>query len=161
VLEQLIGLLGESRRNRPLCSCAGPGARARLEFTLTPEDVQSPVSTRILSATLAWVTFGSPASTHGLRRTSRKPSRNWAAEGLRLILDLRNNPGGLLPVALETASLFLKPGQPLLTVSGRAVAGQQEKVPDDATPYTFPAGRSDQREERQRGRNRRGLPPGS
>ncbi len=32
-----------------------------------------------------------------------------------LVLDLRNNPGGVVTAALETASLFLKPGQSILT----------------------------------------------
>ena len=55
-----------------------------------------------------------------------------------LILDLRNNPGGLLPVALRTASLFLKPGQTILTVRGRKVDEQEQKTPEDNAPYTFP-----------------------
>jgi carboxyl-terminal processing protease len=55
-----------------------------------------------------------------------------------LVLDLRNNPGGLLTSALETASLFLKPGLPILTVRGRAVPQKEEKVPADAKPYEFP-----------------------
>ncbi len=38
-----------------------------------------------------------------------------------LLLDLRNNPGGLLDSAIEVCSLFLKPDQVVLTVRGRAV----------------------------------------
>jgi carboxyl-terminal processing protease len=51
---------------------------------------------------------------------------------------LRNNPGGLLPAALETASYFLKPGQVILSAKGRNVAETIEKVPEDNKPYTFP-----------------------
>ncbi|HUY14803.1 MAG TPA: S41 family peptidase [Terriglobia bacterium] len=38
-----------------------------------------------------------------------------------LVLDLRNNHGGVLDAALGVASLFLPPGKLVLTVSGRAV----------------------------------------
>ncbi len=55
-----------------------------------------------------------------------------------LVLDLRNNPGGVLTSALDTAALFLKPGQSILSVRGRSVKGEEVKVPDKAKPYTFP-----------------------
>jgi carboxyl-terminal processing protease len=37
----------------------------------------------------------------------------------RLILDLRNNPGGLLDQAVETAGLFLEAGKPIVSIKGR------------------------------------------
>jgi len=40
--------------------------------------------------------------------------------------------------ALETASLFLKPGQMILSVKGRNVPEKIERVPAAARPYTFP-----------------------
>jgi carboxyl-terminal processing protease len=40
--------------------------------------------------------------------------------------------------ALDTAALFLKPGQKVLSVRGRAVQGSEAAVPENATPYTFP-----------------------
>jgi len=139
VLEQLIGLLGESRQKPATLFVRRPGSARTLEFTLTPEDVQNPSVERafFLRPGVGYIRVSSfdAQTSADLKQAIEK----LGGEGLKgLILDLRNNPGGLLPVALETASLFLKPGQPLLTVSGRAVAGQQEKVPDDATPYTFP-----------------------
>ena len=36
-----------------------------------------------------------------------------------LVLDLRNNPGGVVGAALETAALFLKPGQTIVSVRGQ------------------------------------------
>jgi len=54
-----------------------------------------------------------------------------------LVLDLRNNPGGMVTSALETASLFLKPGVKLVTVRGRNVPEKSETVPTIATPYEF------------------------
>lgn len=55
-----------------------------------------------------------------------------------LVLDLRNNPGGVVQAALDGASLFLKPGQNILSVKGRAVKGETVDVPKTAHPYTFP-----------------------
>ena len=54
-----------------------------------------------------------------------------------LIIDLRNNPGGVLTAAVETCSLFLKPGMKIVTVRGRHVPETTEIVPSIATPYGF------------------------
>jgi carboxyl-terminal processing protease len=50
---------------------------------------------------------------------------------------LRNNPGGVLTAAIETCSLFLKPGMKIVTVRGRHVPETTEVVKSIATPYTF------------------------
>jgi carboxyl-terminal processing protease len=55
-----------------------------------------------------------------------------------LVLDLRDNPGGVVQAALEAASFFLKPGQKILSVKGRSIAEQTVEVPKTATPYLFP-----------------------
>jgi carboxyl-terminal processing protease len=55
-----------------------------------------------------------------------------------LVLDLRNNPGGVVTSALDTAALFLKPGQKVMSVRGRSVQGSEAAVPDNATPYSMP-----------------------
>jgi carboxyl-terminal processing protease len=61
---------------------------------------------------------------------------NLGGTGLKgLVLDLRNNPGGLLTAAVRTASLFLRPGLAIVTVRGRNVPEKTESVPSSATPY--------------------------
>jgi carboxyl-terminal processing protease len=43
------------------------------------------------------------------------------AQGMRqIVLDLRNNPGGLLDQAIDVASEFIPRGQPIVSVKGRA-----------------------------------------
>jgi carboxyl-terminal processing protease len=54
------------------------------------------------------------------------------------VLDLRNNPGGVITSALETAALFLPPGSKIVTIRGRAREGEEVSVPAGATPYSFP-----------------------
>jgi carboxyl-terminal processing protease len=55
-----------------------------------------------------------------------------------LVLDLRNNPGGVLTAGLESAALFLAPGTKLLSIRGRARQAEETNVPEKGTPYTFP-----------------------
>jgi carboxyl-terminal processing protease len=46
--------------------------------------------------------------------------KNLKAQGLKgLVIDLRNNPGGLLDQAIETTQRFLAPGSLIVTVRGR------------------------------------------
>src|SRR5208283_1823942 len=54
-----------------------------------------------------------------------------------LVLDLRDNPGGMVAAAIDTASLFLSSGQTIFTVRGRMVPEKSEAVPPSARPYTF------------------------
>jgi len=54
-----------------------------------------------------------------------------------LVLDFRNNPGGLVTAALETAALFLRPGQTIFTVRGRHMPEKAETVHAGAKPYGF------------------------
>jgi carboxyl-terminal processing protease len=54
-----------------------------------------------------------------------------------LVLDLRNNPGGVVTAALESASLFLQPGQKIFTIRGLHVPEKAESVPASAKPYAF------------------------
>jgi carboxyl-terminal processing protease len=55
-------------------------------------------------------------------------------QGMRgLILDLRYNPGGLLPSAVEVSNLFLKEGSRIVSIRGR---NQQERVYDASKEWT-------------------------
>jgi len=55
-----------------------------------------------------------------------------------LVLDLRNNPGGILPSALECSALFLQEGTKLLSIRGRARQEEETLVPKGSAPYKFP-----------------------
>jgi carboxyl-terminal processing protease len=46
----------------------------------------------------------------------------------RLILDLRNNPGGLLPQAIEVASRFIPQGKVIVSVKGRSKYTKSEEL---------------------------------
>lgn len=56
-----------------------------------------------------------------------------------LILDLRNNPGGLVDQAKKITNLFLYRGQPIVTLRGRPqVFPTREEVATNTSPETFP-----------------------
>jgi len=57
--------------------------------------------------------------------------------GMRsLVLDLRNNPGGLLDEGIAVADLFLNPGQEVVSTRGRAPRSTQSY--DDVSPQRYP-----------------------
>ena len=138
-MEQLIGLLQQSRQQPARLAVRRPGNARLLDFTLTPEEMQQPSVER---AFLVKPGIGYLRVASFDEKTGEQIKSAIEILGGRklngLVLDLRNNPGGLLTSALETASLFLKPGLPILTVRGRAVPQKEEKVPADAQPYAFP-----------------------
>jgi len=52
-----------------------------------------------------------------------------------LVLDLRNNPGGLLSAAVETASLFLGGGKLVVYTQGRRAENRQDFTAAQKAPY--------------------------
>ncbi len=72
-----------------------------------------------------------------------------------LILDLRNNPGGLLNSAVDVCAQFLPPNTKVVSTQGRAASQQREYSTSGAAkerPH-YPHGASGQRRQRQRGRD--------
>ena len=51
---------------------------------------------------------------------------------------LRDNPGGAVQAAIETASLFLKAEQVIFSAKGRSSQNEEVRVPKYNRPYTFP-----------------------
>lgn len=56
----------------------------------------------------------------------------------RLIVDLRGNPGGFLDQAISMSNLFLKQGQPILSVRGRTGEVQAYAATDEPRQPTIP-----------------------
>lgn len=139
-MDQLIALLGESRRQPARLNVRRPGNPPKLiEFTLTPEEMQASSVERafLIEPGIAYLRVASFDASTGAE--VRRAIEQLGGRGLKgLVLDLRNNPGGILPAALETASLFLPPGSRLLVARGRAIAAREEKVPEGSEPYGFP-----------------------
>lgn len=136
-LEQLTQLLGESRQQQAQLEVRHPGADAIARLVLTPEEMQSPSVERafFVGAGTGYIRVTSFDENTG-RQVKEAVEKLGGHSLAALVLDLRNNPGGLVSAALETAALFLPPGSRLVTVRGRGVPETSEIVPPNATPYT-------------------------
>jgi len=137
--DQIVQLLNESKQRPAQLVVRHPGNVRLSELTLNPEEMASSSVERafLLKPGIAYLRVASFEE-----KTGRQIRENIEKLGGRklngLVLDLRNNPGGLMTAALETASFFLKPGQVILSVKGRNVPETVERVPAGNNPYTFP-----------------------
>jgi carboxyl-terminal processing protease len=137
-LEQLAQLLTESRQQQAQLEVRRPGAAGIKHLVLTPEEMQaaSVERTFFVGAGIGYIRVASfDEKTSGQLKEAIEKLGGDRLAGL--VLDLRNNPGGLLTAALETCSLFLPPGAKIVTVRGRNVPETSEVVPSMATPYGF------------------------
>lgn len=137
--EQLVQVLTEARQREARLHVRRPGSVRLLEFTLSPELVDSPSVDRayLLKPGIAYIRVASfEPKTGPLLKSNIDRLGGNDLKGL--VLDLRNNPGGVVQAAMETAAYFLKPGQTILSVRGRATEDDSVRVPEKATPYSFP-----------------------
>ncbi|MCS7025620.1 MAG: S41 family peptidase [Bryobacteraceae bacterium] len=138
-MEQLIELLSQSRQQQASLDVRRPGNARLLHFVLTPEEVASPAVDRAFALRPG---IGYTRITNFETETGeqlQKAIESLGGNQLKgLILDLRNNPGGVLPAAIQVCSLFLKPGAKILTIRGRSKQPEEILVPDSAKPYEFP-----------------------
>ncbi|MDQ6705983.1 MAG: S41 family peptidase [Acidobacteriota bacterium] len=138
-LDQLVSLLGQSKQQPARLDVRRPGNARMLQFTLTPEAMQAPSVERafLIRPGIGYLRVASFDEKTG-SEIKQGIEQLGGANLKGLIIDLRNNPGGLVTAALETAALFLKPGQTILTIRGRHVEEKVEKVAKTAQPYQFP-----------------------
>jgi carboxyl-terminal processing protease len=137
--DQIVGFLGESHQHRAQLIVRRPGNARPLQFVLDPELLDSPSVDRAfpLQPGIGYVRVNGfdPQTAKQLKDAIEK----LGGDKLKgLVLDLRDNPGGVVQAALEAASYFLKPGQKLLSVKGRSIEDQSVEVPKTASPYLFP-----------------------
>jgi len=137
-LDQLQQLLTQSRQARAGLDVMRPSSGRIQRFVLDPAEIQAPSVERafFVGPGVGYVRVSAfdENTAKDLRAAIEKLGGNNLAG---LLLDLRNNPGGLVATALETAAMFLDPGQKIVTVRGRAVPEKAETVPLGARPYKF------------------------
>jgi carboxyl-terminal processing protease len=137
--DQIIELLSESKQKPAQLVVRRPGNARLLELQLIPENMKSSSVERVFELQPGVGYIRVAAFEEKTAREIHDGIEKLGGRNLKgLVIDLRNNPGGLMTAALETASFFLKPGQVILSAKGRNVAETVEKVPDDNKPYTFP-----------------------
>ena len=137
--EQLVELLSEAHQKPASIFVRRSGNARLLEMTLTPEVMQSPSVDRsfIIAPDTGYLRVTSFDENTG--KLIKETIEKLGGDKLKgLILDFRNNPGGAVEAAVETASLFLQPDQLIFSVKGRTKKTEEVRVPKDATPYKFP-----------------------
>src|SRR5437899_9133712 len=127
----LIELLQRSRSQRVSLGVIHPGKLVAQDFVLNPAEVALPTvdKTLMLAPGIGYIHF-----TGFEQKTAQELADAVARLGGRslkgLLLDLRDNHGGMVDSAIGVAGLFLKPAQLVLTVRGRT---QPEKSYRTAT----------------------------
>jgi carboxyl-terminal processing protease len=142
--DQMIEVLSQARQRQALIHVRRPGNIRVFPMTLTPELMDSPSVDRVFILQ----TEATKKKIGHVRISSfdEKTGREFAAALDRLggasldglVLDLRNNPGGVVGAAVEVSSQFLEPGERILTIKGRNKNYQEIDVPKTAKPYKFP-----------------------
>ncbi|MBI5282731.1 MAG: S41 family peptidase [Candidatus Solibacter usitatus] len=138
-MDQLVQLLGQSRQREAHLYVRRQGTAKLLPVTLVPEELQSPSVDRgfLLQPGIGYVRATSfDADTATRIREAIESLGGPRLNGL--VLDLRDNPGGVLQAGLATAALFLKPGARILSAHGRGSGAENVDVPQDSSPYAFP-----------------------
>jgi carboxyl-terminal processing protease len=135
-LDQLTELLSESRQHPAQLDVMRPGSPGILRLTLTPEEMQASSVDRtfFIGPGIGYIHATSFDENTGKDLKAAIEKLGGRQLG-GLVLDLRDNPGGVVTAALETASLFLQPGQTIFTIHGRNVPEKREVVADSANPY--------------------------
>ena len=137
--EQIIELLNQSKQKPARLVVRHPGNAKIAELTLVPEEMQSSSVERafLLKPGIGYIRVASfEEKTAAQVREAITKLGGYDLKGL--VIDLRNNPGGLMTAAIQISSYFLKSGQAVLSVHGRNVPEKIERVPVDNKPYEFP-----------------------
>ena len=119
--DQLVGLLGQSRTMKVKLDVRRQNTPRLLEFVLSPEAMDTPSVERIftLAPGIGYLRVGGFEVKTG--KDIGAAIQKLGGDNLKgLVLDLRNNPGGVVGAAIETASLFLEPGQRIFSIRGRS-----------------------------------------
>lgn len=137
--EQLVQLLSQARQQAAALDVRKPGNARPFRLTLSPELIDAPSVDRgfPLAPGIGYLrikSFEEPTA-----RLVKSTIDKLGGEDLKgLVIDLRDNPGGAVQAAVDTASLFLRPNEMVFTIRGRNGQQQESRVPALARPYTFP-----------------------
>lgn len=137
-LDQLIEVLSATRQRQALLTVRRQGTAGLMSFTMVPAQMQTASVDRLYKlhgdAAYVRVTSFEPNTGELLKQAIEKLG---GAKLKGLVLDLRDNPGGVVTAGLQAAALFLKPGTRLFSARGRSTETEDVNVPEGMTPYAF------------------------
>lgn len=137
-LDQLVELLAYTRQREARLLVRRQGEPRPVEVTLSPAELESPSVDRsfLLQPGVGYVRVSSfDAKT---AEALREAVQQLGGENLQgLVLDLRNNQGGVVQSAVAAAALFLEAGSVIFSARGRNTPAEELKVPEGFAPYRF------------------------
>ena len=137
--EQLVELLTAARQHEAALDVRRPGNSRLIRMTLTPELMDSPSVDRafMLQPGIGYLRVTS--FDQDTAKLVKETIEKLGGENLKgLVLDLRDNPGGVAQAALQIAALFLEPEQLIFSIRGRAQKTEEVRAPKESKPYKFP-----------------------
>jgi carboxyl-terminal processing protease len=107
------------------------------DFTMTRENIQVPTVKFEMKGNIAHITLAEfTQDADGLFYQSLQKAVDNNAQGI--VLDLRDDPGGYLEVAVDLSGYFLKPGSQVVKEVGRTVATQNYTASGSGALDTMP-----------------------
>jgi len=136
--QQIVEVLTEARQQKITAFVRRQGFSRVFQFTLTPELVDAPSVDRTFFLAPGYGYIRVASWDLQTAKQLHDAIEKLSPDKLKgLVLDLRNNPGGIVKAALDAASMFLEPGQRILTARGRSKEVDSADVPRNAQPYHF------------------------
>lgn len=110
-LEQAVSLIKGPRGSKVRLSIGREGVDAAFDVTITRAHIEIPIAEgKVLEPGVGYVSLSTFTDT--APEKFRTIAKDLKSQGVRrLIIDVRNNPGGVLTAAVEIASVFTGPGQ--------------------------------------------------
>lgn len=140
VLDEVVGRLRGKPQTKVVVGLRRPSVAQQIDLTLVREVIktESVLGARLLEGGVGYVQI-----TEFAEHTGDQFAK--ALEGLlkqgasSLVLDLRNNPGGLLDAAVEVAELFFKKGELVVYTQGRKPGDREDYRSEiDGPPLELP-----------------------
>jgi carboxyl-terminal processing protease len=137
--DQLIQVLTQSRQHQATLDIHRSGEAGIARLVMSPELVKTPTVDRsfLLAPGIGYLRITEFEEPTGML-VKEKIEELGGSNLQGLVLDLRDNPGGAVTAAVETASLFLKSEQLIFTVKGRSAKAEEVRVMKYHQPYNFP-----------------------
>jgi carboxyl-terminal processing protease len=137
--EQMVEYLTYTRQKDALLAVRRQNFPRPLEFVLSPTTLNAPTVERAFALQPGYGYIRMSSFEEKTGRDLRNAIEKLGGQQLKgLVLDLRNNPGGVFSSALESASLFLPAGTRITSIRGRSKKEENIDVPADNQPYSFP-----------------------
>ena len=139
-LDGVVGRLRGPPGTKVIVGVNRPAARASLSLTVTREliRVESVRGARVLAGGVGYVQVTEFTDHTG--EQFRRALDGLLSQGVRaLVLDLRNNPGGVLEAAVEVAEPFFRKGELVVSTRGRRPRDREElRAAAEGAPVGLP-----------------------